>query len=169
MSSLLTIDECQALVTTRLSDTQLQTLIERAEAMIENRIGAYQDDENSVTISETVEGKDDHIFVKVPFSSIVSITEDDVLLDADEFQEWGASGMAERLPEGESWGDVCVVVYKPVDQREERKAATIELVRLMAERTAMVSENIAGEYSFSAPDWDKAIKRIFRDLGFLVV
>ena len=169
MSSLLTVAECQALVKTSLSSINLQALIDRIEKIIENKIGAYQVDGDTVTITETVEGKGEHIFVKVPFSTIVSITEDDNLMDADDYQEWGKSGMVERLPEGESFGDVCVVVYKPVDQREERKQATIELVRLYAERTAMVSENVAGEYSFSAPDWDKAIKRELKNLCFTEV
>lgn len=169
MTSLLTIDECQALVTTRLLDADLQALIDRIEKTIDNRIGAYQVDGNTVTITETVEGKGEHIFVKVPFSTIVSITEDGSLLDADDYQEWGKSGMVERLPAGESFGDVCVVVYKPTDKREERKQATIDLVRLYVERTAMVSENIAGEYSFNAPDWDKAIKRELKNLSFTEV
>ena len=169
MTSLLTIAECKALVTTRLSDVNLQALIDRIEKIIENRIGAYQVDANTVTISETVEGKGEHLFVKVPFSTIVSITEDDSLMDADDYREWGKSGMVQRLPEGETFGDVCVVVYKPVDQRYERKQATIELVRLYAERTAMVSENVAGEYSFNAPDWDKAIKRELKNLCFTEV
>lgn len=169
MTSLLTVAECQALVITRLSTANLQALIDRIEKIIENKIGAYQVDANTVSITETVEGKGEHIFLKVPFSTIVSITEDGSLMDAEDYQEWGKSGMVQRLPEGESFGDVCVVVYKPVDQREERKQAALELVRLYAERTAMVSESIAGEYSFNAPDWDKAIKRELKNLSFLEV
>ncbi len=169
MTSLLTIAECRALVRTSLTDTNLQALIDRIEAQIVARIGANQDDTGNITITETLEGEGEHLFVKVPFASVVSITEDGSLLDADDYQVTGDSGMIERLPEGCVFEETCVVVYKPVDQRSERKAATIELVRLQVERTAMVSESVAGEYSFNAPDWDKAIKRELRNLCFMEV
>lgn len=167
MTSLLTIAECKALVRTAVSDTDLQEIIDRIEAIITKKIGAPQDNTNTVTITETVQGGGEHIFVKVAFSEVVSITEDGAAVDSDDYQVWGDSGMVERLPEGTEWGDVCVITYKPVDQTNERKQATINLVRLYVERTAMVSENIAGEYSFSAPDWDKAIKRELKNLCFI--
>lgn len=167
MTTLLTTAECRMLIKTALSDTDLESVIARIEAAITKKIGAYQDESGSVTITETVEGDGEHIFVKVPFTEIVSITEDGTSVDADDFRAWGDSGMIERLPEGNQWEDVCVVTYKPVDQREERKAATINLVRLTLERTAMVSENVAGEYSSTAPDWDKAIKRELKNLCFV--
>ena len=167
MSSLLTVDECRLFVKTALNDTQLQVVIERAEAMITQRIGAAQDDGNTVTIVETVDGGGDHLFTRVAFSTIVSITEDGAAVEADEYLEHGTSGMVENLY-GE-WGDVCVITYKPADQQAERIQAAIDLVRLMLERTAMASENIAGEYSYNAPDWDKAIKRVLKNLCFTEV
>ncbi|PKN98002.1 MAG: hypothetical protein CVU42_13850 [Chloroflexi bacterium HGW-Chloroflexi-4] len=166
MTPLLTAAECRVLVRTSMSDDDLDAVIARIERLITKRIGAPQNDENSVTITETVEGEGEHIFVKTRFSEIVSITEDGASVDADDYRAWGDSGMVERLPEGYQWDDVCVVTYKPVDQRDERKEATINLVRLYLERTAMVSENVAGEYSFDAPDWDKAIKRELKNLCF---
>jgi len=169
MTALLTAAECRVLVRTSLSDEDLQAVIDRIEAVITKKIGAPQDETNSVTITETVEGDGEHIFVKVRFSEIVSITEDGASVDADDYRAWGDSGMIERLPEGYQWEDVCVVTYKPVDQRDERKEATINLVRLTLERTAMASESIAGEYSFNAPDWDKAIKRELKNLCFAAV
>jgi hypothetical protein len=164
--SLLTVAECRVLVRTSLTDAQLQAVIDRVEGQITNRIGAPQDDGNNVTITETLVGEGNYLFLKVAYSTIVSITEDSALLDADEYQEWPGEGMVEKLPEGCNFENTCVVVYKPADQREERKQATIELVRIYLERTAMTSENIAGEYSFTAPDWDKAIKREFKNLCF---
>lgn len=169
MTSLLTIAECRALINTSKSDTELQAIIDRAETLISDRIGAAQDENWTVTISQTVRGKGQNLFVRVPFAEIVSVTEDSLVLDADDYRAWGDSGMITRLPEGEEWGDVCLVIYKPVDQREKRKAATINLVRLMLEQTAMASESIGGEYSYSAPDWDKVIKQELRNLCFPVV
>lgn len=164
MSSLLTIAECRAFINTSLTDAQLQVVIDRAEAMITSKIGAAQNDPNTVTIAETVVGGGEHIFTRVAFSTVVSITEDGVAVDADEYQEFGESGMVANS-DGE-WGDVCVITYKPVDQRSERTQAAIDLVRLMLERTAMASENVAGEYSYNAPDWDKSIKRVLKNLCF---
>ncbi|CAK0773885.1 conserved hypothetical protein [Gammaproteobacteria bacterium] len=169
MTSLLTIAECKALVRSSVSDTDLQVVIDRVEGMITNKIGAYQDDSGAVTITKTVKGGGERLFLPVAFSEIISITEDDDLLDSDDYRAWGDQGMAERLPDGAVFGTVCVVVFKPVDQRNERKQATIDLVRLFVERTAMVSENVAGEYSFSAPEWDKDIKRAIKNLCFTEV
>lgn len=167
MSSLLTIAECRALVKTALPDADLQGVIDRIEGQITKRIGAPQDDTGTVTVTETVRGRGEHLFLRVPFSAVVSITEDGNLVDAAEYQAWGPSGMIEHLPESTEWGAVCVVVYKPVDMRDERKQATIDLVRLSVERTAMSSESIAGEYSFTAPDWDTAFRKVMRKLCFV--
>jgi len=167
MSSLLTIAECRAFINTSKTDAHLQVVIDRAEAMITSKIGAAQDDGNTVTIVETVNGGGDHLFTRVAFSTVVSITEDGAAVEADEYLEHGTSGMVENLY-GE-WGDVCVITYKPADQQAERIQAAIDLVRLMLERTAMASENIAGEYSYNAPDWDKAIKRVLKNLCFTEV
>ena len=167
MTSLLTVAECRTLVRTSKTTEELQEVIDRIEGMITNRIGAAQDDTGNVTITETVEGGGQHIFVKVKFSEVVSITEDGVAVDSDEYRAWGESGMIELLPEGSEWGDVCVITYKPSDRRDERKQATIELVRLFLERTAMVSESMAGEFSYNAPDWDKAVKRELKNLCFI--
>lgn len=169
MSSLLTIAECRALVKTALSDADLQDVIDRIEAQITKRIGAPQDDAGAITVTETVRGNYGQLFLRVPFSAIVSITEDGALVNAAEYQAWGPSGMIERLPEHAVWGAVCAVVYKPSDMRYERKQATIDLVRLTIERTAMNSESIAGEYSFTAPDWDAAFRKIMRKLCFVEV
>lgn len=169
MSSLLTIAECRALVKTALLDADLQDVIDRVEGQITKRIGAAEDGSGTVTVTETVRGKGEHLFLRVPFSAVVSVTEDGALVDAAEYQIWGPSGMIEHLPELSEWGSVCVVVYKPVDMRDERKQATIDLVRLTIERTAMNSESIAGEYSFTAPDWDAAFRKIMRKLCFTEV
>lgn len=169
MSSLLTIAECRALVKTALSDEQLQTVINRVEAQITARIGAAQDDTGNVQVVETVAGEDEHLFLRVPATAIVSVVEDDVTVDAGDYRLWGESGMIQHLPTGSQWGAVCTVTYKPADMREERKTAAIELVRLTVERTAMVNESIAGEYSYTAPDWDAQMNRILRKLCFTEV
>lgn len=163
MSSLLTTVECRALVKTALSDSELQAVIDRAEAMITARIGAAQDDGNTVTCTETLRGGGEHLFTKAAFSTVVSIVEDGATLSSGDYEEFGESGLISLMPEGK-WGAVCVVVYKPLDQREARIQAAIDLVRLLIERTAMTSENVAGEYSFTAPNWEVEKNKILKSL-----
>lgn len=162
MTSLLTTVECRALVKTALSESELQAVIDRVEAMITAKIGPAQDDENTVTIAETVDGNGEHLFTKVAFSEVVSITEDGQPVDADEYQVYGDSGMVAK--KACEWGEICVITYKPIDQQSERIQAAIDLVRLMIERTAMVSESVAGEYSYNAPNWEVEKTKILRRL-----
>lgn len=164
--SLLTVAELRAEVRSSKTDAQLQSIIDRVEGIIQDRIGPYQIDDGSVVVTETVPGGGEHLFLRVPLSTVTALSENGLELDAAEYQVWGQSGMIERLPEGAEWGSVCTVSYKPVDQRLERKLAALNLVRLMLERTAMTSESIAGEYSYNAPEWDLAIKRELKNLSF---
>ena len=63
-----------------------------------------------------------------------------------------------------------MVTYKPADDRLKRAEVIISLVRLVIERTAMKSENIAGEYSFTAPDdWDKEFRKAMKKLMFQTI
>ncbi len=55
----------------------------------------------------------------------------------------------------------------PADDRAEWRAALLELVRLQLARTALKSESIAGEYSYTAADdWDADRAKLLRRLGF---
>ncbi len=164
MSSLLSVAECRAMINTDLTDEMLLSVIERAETLITNRIGAAQDENNSIIITEKVKGGGEHLFTKVPFLSVETLTEDGHEVDIDEFEIWPESGMVEKC-DGE-WGDVCLITYKPADMRSERKQAAIDLVRLMLERTAMINENVAGEFSYTAPNWEAAQAKILRRLCF---
>jgi len=73
----------------------------------------------------------------------------------------------ERLPVDSNWGTVCVVTYKPMDDRFKRIPVIIDLLRLTLERTAMKSESIAGEYSYTAPEnWDAEFRKAMKRLQF---
>ena len=94
------------------------------------------------------------------------IVEDSAALDADQYRVWGG-GVIERLPEHSNWGDVCVVTYKPIDDRLKREQVIIDLVRIVIERTALKSETIAGEYSYTAPDnWNAEFRKAMKKLTF---
>lgn len=166
MTSLVLPADARALINTSMTDANLQTVIDRIEAQITARIGAPQADGYTVQIEKTMRGEGPSLFLPTEIYAVVSIVEDDVALTADEFRTWGG-GVIERLPMDTIWGDVNVVTYKPADDRFRRMQVTIDLVRLEIERTAMKSESIAGEYSYTAPDWDVEFRKAMRKLTFL--
>jgi hypothetical protein len=166
MTSLVSPADVKALVNTSLSDPNLQVVIDRIEAQITERIGAPQTNDMATTITKTLRGEGFYLFMPTEIYEVVSVTEDKVALTSDEYQIW-AGGVIERLPSESHWGDRTVVVYKPVDDRKKRSQVIIDLVRLVIERTAMKSESIAGEYSYTAPDnWEAEFRKAMRKLMF---
>ncbi len=169
MPSLVSPADVKALVNTSMLDATLQTVIDRVEAQITERIGAPQVDGYITEITKTLRGEGCSLFLPTEIYAVVSIVEDTVTLDTDQYQTWGG-GVIERLPEGSIWGDRCVVTYKPADDRAKRSQVIIDLVRLVIERTAMKSENIAGEYSYTAPNnWDAEFRKAIKRLTFQAV
>ena len=163
--SLITPTQARAQIKTALSDTDLQAIIDREDAAMVRLIGAHYTGVTQ-TITETLSGGMRNIYLRRRFTSVSSITEDGSTLTSDDWREWPDEGRIERLEEGKLWGDVLLVVYKPADDNDEREAVLVELVRLAIEHTAMASENIAGEYSFSAPDWDLKRSELLARLTF---
>ncbi len=169
MASLVSPAEARVLISTSLSDVNLQTVIDRVEAQIAEKIGAPQSDAHDVQVVKTLRGEGTLLFVPTEIYSVLSIVEDDVTMDPDEYQAW-AGGVIERLPHGTSWGRRCVVTYKPADDRLKRKEVIIDLVRLVLERTALKQESIAGEYSYTAPtDWEAEFRKAMKRLTFQAV
>jgi hypothetical protein len=166
MTSLVSPADVKALVNTALSDSNLQIVIDRVEAQINERIGAPQTDGMETTFTKTLRGDGSSLFLPTEIFAVTEVVEDGATLTGDEYRVWGG-GVIERLPEGTSWGDRCVVTYKPADDRLKRAQVIIDLVRLVIERTAMKSESIAGEYSYTAPDnWDAEFRKGLRRLIF---
>lgn len=166
--SLVTPTDVKALINTSMSDPNLQTVIDRVEAQITARIGAPQTDAYATEIVKTMRGDTDGLYLFMPTEiySVVSIVEDTNTLTSDQYQTW-AGGVIERLPEDSHWGDRVVVTYKPTDDRLVRAQVIIDLVRIVIERTAMKSESIAGEYSYTAPDnWDAEFRKAMKRLVF---
>ena len=162
--SLVTVAEARALVNTGLSDGDLQVVIDRIEADITSKVGAPQTDAYATEVVKTLRGEGENLFLPTEIYSVVSIVEDTVTLTADQYQTWGG-GVIERLPMGTGWGDRVVVTYKPADDRSVREGVIIDLLRLTLNRTALKSESIAGEYSYTAFDssdgeYRKVMKRL---------
>ena len=174
MTALVTPADVRALVQTALTDPQLLLVIDREDALLVRRFGAHYVD-GATTVTETVPGEGTQIFLRRALTSVSAITERAGLADtpqtlaATDYYAWLDEGRLVRLPEGATWGAVVAVTYVPADDNAARKAALIELVRLGLERTAMKSESVAGEYSYTAPDWEAARGDILRALGFPVV
>jgi hypothetical protein len=169
MTSLVSPADVKAILNTAMSDANLQTVIDRVEAQIIEKIGAPQDDSYTVEIEKTLRGDTQYLFTPAEIYSVTSIVEDGTTLSADEYRIWGG-GVIERLPEGAYWGDRCVATYKPTDDRLKRAQVIIDLVRLVIERTALKSENIAGEYSYTAPDnWNAEFRKALKRLTFQVL
>lgn len=168
--SLVLAADAKKFINTSLADEDLQAVIDRIETQITERIGAPQTDSYATTVTKTLRGEGAFLFMPTEIYSVVSVTEDTNELTSDEYQVW-AGGVIERLPaDCAEWGKRNVVVYKPVDDRAKRTQVVIDLLRLTLERTAMKSENIAGEYSYTAPDdWDAEFRKAMKRLMFKAV
>jgi len=169
MTTLVTPANVKAIINTSMSDVNLQTVIDRIEAQVNAKIGAPQTDEYATSVVKTLRGEGPSLFLPTEIYSVTSIVEDGTTLTSDQYQTWGG-GVIERLPLETDWGDRCVVTYKPADDRLKRTQAIIDLVRLVIERTAMESESIAGEYSYTAPDdWNKEFRKAMKSLMFQAI
>lgn len=170
MTSLVTPAEVKALVKTSLADGDLQSVIDRIEGDLNARIGAPQDESMSIQVVKRLRGEGPNLFLPTEIYSVVSIVEDDAVLDVSDYRVWGG-GVVERLPMGSNWGQVNEVTYKPADDRLKRKAAIIDLARIYLNRTAMKMESVGNyEYSYNAPEnWEVEINRVVRRLTFKAV
>ncbi len=157
-------------INTSMSDTDLEGIIDRVEAEITAKIGApWADDSTPSEFTCTMRGNGVSLFLPTGIYEVASIVEDGTTLTSDDYRVWGNGGVIDRLYCG-TWGDVCAVTYKPVDDRFKRIPAIIDMVRLTLERTAMQSESVAGEYSFTAPEsWDDEYRKVMKRLMFKAV
>lgn len=166
--SLVSSETAKKQINTPLGDDDLQEIIDRIESEITARIGApWTDNFTPSTVVKTLRGEGPSLFLPTGIYLVTSIVEDGATLDAEEYRVWGNGGVLERLPVESNWGRVCVVTYKPMDDRFKRIPVVIDLLRLTLERTAMKSESIAGEYSYTAPDdWDDMFRKAMKRLQF---
>ena len=171
MTALVSAADAKKQINTAMADVDVQAIIDRIEAQITARIGAPWTDGNTPsTVVKTLRGDGMSLFLPTGIYEVTSIVEDGATLAADDYRVWGNGGVIERLPVNAVWGTVCVVTYKPMDDRFKRIPVIIDLLRLTLERTAMKSENIAGEYSYTAPDnWDAEFRKAMKRLVFKAI
>lgn len=178
--SLVSLAEVRALVNTSMTDAQLQTIIDREEQHVIRAFGEHYSDDATAVEESVNGGRTRSIYLRRRLQSVVSIHETlylggtEYLVDPSLYFVWLREARIERLPSlaqanalgipGGVWGAVVRVNYVPYNDNLERAEVIIELVRLAVERTAMKSESIGGEYSFTAPDWNEARVQLLRRL-----
>lgn len=169
--STLTTTEVVEQLNTSISLSVLQDIIDREEAALARLYGPAYD---GTAITETIlfeEGQE--IFLKRRIGSITSVAEkasitdtsSTILVANSDYVAFSDEGRLLRLS-GQR-GQSVVVTYIPTDDTAEWKRVALELVRLAVERTAMKSENIAGEYSYQAVDWELERAKLLRQFGFV--
>lgn len=157
--SLVSPADVRVLVQTSVQDTDLQALIDRAEAEVLRYYGTHY--VQGQTVTELLDSRGMRsLFLRRRITSVTSVTEKTLdgslsyTLQSTGYHVWGTQGRVERLPRGTPWEDLVEIVYTPADDNEYRRAVIIDLVRLYLHRTAMQSESVGGEYSYSAPAWE---------------
>ena len=180
--ALLTAEEFKAQVQTTLANSVIDDMLDREQAALERLFGPAYD---GSAISETfvqesrlpgsqqlaLRDGEQSLFVRRRIEEVTSITEKrelnspTVTLAASDYYVIGNQGRILRL--NQYWGAVATVLYIPQDDSAEWKRALLELGRTVTQRTVFKSENIAGEYSYTAPDnWDHERTKILQGLGF---
>lgn len=171
--SLITPEQVRATVKTALSETQLQAIIDDEEALLVARYGAHGDGTTNITDTYEAPAHDGvNLFLRRPAASVYAITVaakgggTATTLSSTVYQVYAREGRIEHL--GNGWGiGVVNVTYAPIDDRPLRRRVLTELVRLSIEQTAMQTESVAGEYSYTAPNWEARRASICRRLAFM--
>lgn len=168
--SLLQISELRPLVSSPLSDPQLQTVIDRVEAEIADLIGP---DSSGGDYTEELEGGGCDLFLRRPISAMVSVTEYSSLSDTTgtaltentDYRAWGKQGRLRRI--GSRWSARAVVVYTPADRDTERKQATIDLVRIVLLTSPLLEERVEDVGDYKTPEnWEAQKQRVLSRLVF---
>jgi hypothetical protein len=154
-ASLVSIAEVRALVRSRLSDPDLQAVIDREEAWLAGRIGSLTG-ERTDTVTPGI--GDTPLFLSRRAPSVVLVDAGRTLA-ASEFLFTPSTGMIRRIwaPDLSSgapwrqlylgWQGTVAVTYTPSDEAGV-KSAVIGLVRLTVGETGFASETI-GDYSYT--------------------
>lgn len=165
--SLVSLTDVRALITTALDDMQLQTVIDREETELIARLGPHG--ENGITLMVS-NPSGTTLFLPRQLSSITSVSEQaypgatGVVLDTTQY--WYDGATLNRATGLWPTNGVITVTGLPIDLAR-RKSVLIELVRLALEQTAMKSENIAGEYSYTAPEWERTRADLYRRVTYM--
>ena len=143
--SLVTVAEVRALVSTELSDDDLQDVIDREEAELASRIGP-------LTGARTETFYPDHsaerLYLRRPTATVTLVSDGTTLTLGDDDGEYRLLGSGTTLNyNANNWGEIVTAAYTPNDELRVKRVL-IELIRLTSTETGYVSERI-GQYSYS--------------------
>lgn len=152
--SLVSVAEVQALVSTELSDDDLQDVIDREEAELAARIGP-------LTGARTETFYPDHAAERLYLqrrTDAVTVTSDGTAITlGDDDGEYRLLGRGSILNfNANTWGEVVTAAYTPNDELR-LKRVLIELIRLTTTETGYVSERI-GQYSYQRAQTPGAVE-----------
>ena len=132
--ALLTVEQLRSLIPGEitLEDDALQLLLDGAEAVIDEILGAIEE------TTEVRDGGFTYLFLRRRASAITSITENDgstdTTLAADDWTLGGDGRSLRRRSDGTHpatfWDRLVTVVYDPEDDSAKRKLVQAELVKL---------------------------------------
>ena len=154
MASLVSIAEVRALVRSRLSDTDLQVVIDREEAWLATKVGTLTGERTETYRPDLGNSP---LYLGRRAESVV-VTDDGVTLVADtDYLFTPSTGMIRRVSWVEqvppwreqrlAWRGVVAVTSTPSDTAAVKRAV-IELVRGVVSETGLDSETI-GDYSYT--------------------
>ena len=168
---LVSVAELRSVVTSALTDVQLQTVLDREEQEMIARTGPHGDGLDGLTVL-LCGGAGTTLYLPRSLTSISSVAVRQALTDiaqslAATAYALNGSARLERIG-GLSWETFVTIVGIPADLHR-RKSVLIELVRQALEQTALKSESVAGEYSWSAPEWERQRADLYRRLTFMSI
>lgn len=169
-TSLITPSILRAHMTSELTDSALQQIIDSEEQDIVQRFGPHA----SQTEEFTSDVSGDTLYLGRKAASITSVTETDgeteTTLAASDY-ELSADGFSIRrldfgAHEAQTWGYRVTVVYVPYAETAKRILALINLCKLQAEFSGLKSESVGGgEYSMTRGDLAQEREQILAGLG----
>lgn len=151
---LLSVDEFREHISTTLSDSAVQRLLDANAMAIAERAGPLGTASLTLTPS-----RDRYLFLDRPVSAITSITEyfndpvgiSGIVLDSTDYRLLSGGTLLERwgygTHPGDWWSDRVELVYTPVDDTAERIRVLIKLCELDLNRKPGLSAISIGDYS----------------------
>lgn len=142
--SLVTVAEARALVSTDLSDADLQKVIDREEAELAARIGLLT---GARTETLYPDHSTERVYLRRPTTAVTVTNDGEAVTLGDDDGEYRLvkNGSALHLV-NDNWGEVVTAAYTPSDELRVKRVI-IELIRLTITETGFVSERI-GQYSY---------------------
>lgn len=138
---MLDVEDARALITTSLSDADLEVVIAREESWLAHRIGPLEGERVETFVSVT----GDEVLELRRIATSVLVADDGGDVDDVEVRTW-----SDVVRTSGSWRGGPLVTYTPTDEEDVRKSL-ISLVRLAITESGYASEG-TGDYSVASDE-----------------